>query len=61
MTDIGDGQIQPFGSGRRHDMGGITREKQSTILHRLDDKATHRQDAFLRDGPYAHLPVVFGR
>src|SRR5258708_4028928 len=61
MTDVSNCQIKPFRSGRWNNMSGITCEKQPAILHRFDDKAAHRQDAFLSYGPHAQLPVTLNR
>src|SRR6266568_1035015 len=42
---VGNRQIHALGAGRRHDMRGIPRQEQFSVLHRLDHDAAHRGQA----------------
>ena len=51
-ADIGHGKVESFRSCGRHDMRGITREKEPAILHWLSDKAVHLRDALLNHASF---------
>ena len=59
--DVGDGQVQALGAGRRHDVRGVAGEEQPLVPHRLGDEAAHRGDRLLQDRPVPQLPAVGGR
>ncbi len=56
--NVADGEVQALRSGRRHDVGGVTREVEPPPLHRLGDEAPHRRDALLEDRPLVERPAV---
>ena len=38
-VDVGGGEVQPLGAGRRHRMRGVAGQEQPAVLHRLADEA----------------------
>lgn len=44
-TDMAGRQVQAFRASWRDDVSGIAEQKETTVLHRLDDKAAQRSDA----------------
>src|SRR5262245_11781630 len=59
-ANVGGGQIEPLGAGRRHDVRGVSGKKHPPVLHRFDDEAPHRRDAFLNDRPLFQREVAAG-
>ena len=55
------GQIQTFGAGGRHNMGGVARQKQAVVTHRLTDKTAQRRNAFFQAGTGNQFGGGFGR
>ncbi len=39
-------------------MGGVSCQKQTTVLHRLDHVAPHARDAFLQDPAFVQVPIL---
>ena len=59
--DVGGGEVEAFGPGRRHDVGRVTREEQVPMLHRRRHEAAHPGDPLLDDRPVPERPAVVGR
>src|SRR5712671_1343805 len=57
---VGDGQVEPLGSCRRHDMRSVAGEEEAAVLHRLDDETMHLSDALLNDRTAVEFPSVGG-
>ena len=54
VADVACGEVEALGAGRRHDMGGVAREKEPAEAHRLGDEAAQRGDALLKGRPGRH-------
>src|SRR6266446_2518740 len=57
-ADVGNGEVHPLRSGRRHDVRGVAGEEQPAVPHRIDDEAAHRDDALLHDGAFGQPEAV---
>ncbi len=55
---IGDGEIQSFSAGRRHDVGGVSRQEELPVLHGLDYEAPHPGHAFLQNLTFGEFPSI---
>src|SRR5262249_49530349 len=41
-----------------HDVRGVSGQKEPPVLHRFDDEAAHRRDAFLNDRPFFQREIA---
>src|SRR5690606_5634520 len=48
VADVGGGQVQALGAGRRDDVGSVAEQEQVAVLHRLDHEAAQRGDTLFQ-------------
>ena len=57
---IVDGQVQSLGARGGHNVRRVSCQKQASVLHRLDNEASHGGDAFFQNGAGFKRPAVIG-
>ena len=58
--DVEGRQVQALGAGRRHDVGGVPRQVQPAVLHRLGHEAAHGRDALFDHRSGGQAPAGHG-